>query len=332
MSNPDDSRRVYPSRRDVIVLGIGAFAVAALPFVRRRPARLTRRTVPLMGTLAEIAVRHHDLRFAHAAIDAAFDQLRGVEGLMTRFDCASDIGRANLGAWAAPVRVSHATALVVEAALEWAAASAGAFDPCIGKAVVLWDVANRKEPPATRAVERLADRALYRALELDTWAGDPIVRFTDRDVALDLGGIAKGYGVDRAVKALRDWGVTDGLVNVGGDLYALGTSDDGDPWRVGIRSPHDPWRLERTIGVSDAAVATSGDYLQFFQHRDRRYHHLLDPVTSAPHASSSHSVTVTAGSCMTADVAATTVFGMDPVYANRVLRRCAPDAGIVTRL
>jgi thiamine biosynthesis lipoprotein ApbE len=92
-------------------------------------------------------------------------------------------------------------------------------------------------------------------------------------VGIDLGGIAKGYGVDRAVEALRAWGVTSALVNVGGDLYALGSSEDGDEWEVGIRSPEDPSRLKGVIRIEDRAVATSGDYERFFDYGDRRFHH-----------------------------------------------------------
>jgi FAD:protein FMN transferase len=84
------------------------------------------------------------------------------------------------------------------------------------------------------------------------------------------------------VKTLRGWGISGGLVNAGGDLYALGRSREGEPWRVGIRDPDDPARLMGVLDVEDEAVATSGDYEEFFEHGGRRYHHLLDPITAAP--------------------------------------------------
>jgi thiamine biosynthesis lipoprotein len=285
-----------------------------------------------MGTVAEIAVVHDDRRFAHGAIDAAFRELREVERLMTRFSNSSDVGRANLKGGDGPVPVSESTRTVLLEALAWAESSDGAFDPAVGKAVELWDVANRDEPPPSAAVQRLAARRFYRALDVDTWLGRPVVRFTESDVAIDLGGIAKGYGVDRAVQSLRSRGITDGLVNVGGDLYALGKSADGDPWRVGVRSPFDPGRLAGRTEVTDAAVATSGDYIQYFRYGGRRYHHLLDPATGAPRVSQVHSVTVMAHTCMTADAAATAVFGMPEQRAAGLLRSRAPDARVVTRV
>ena len=157
----------------------------------------------------------------------------------------------------------------------------------------------------------------------------PRVRLTDRDAAIDLGGIAKGYAVDRAADALRRRGIARGIVNVGGDLYAIGRSEDGDPWRVGIRSPADPGGLIGTLDVADAAVATSGDYERFFEYRGRRYHHLLDPETAAPRVSAAHSVTIRASSCMDADAAATAVFGRDRADATRVLRAAGRGVELV---
>jgi thiamine biosynthesis lipoprotein len=215
---------------------------------------------------------------------------------------------------------------VIEEALLWAESSEGVFDPCLGKAIEMWDVLNRRVPPSNSDVRRLAGRQLYRSLDFDR----DRVRFTDRDVALDLGGIGKGYAVDRAVQALRERGIESALVNVGGDLYAMGVSEDNDPWKVGIRSPADPSMLSERIEVSNAAVATSGDYLQYFRHEGNQYHHLLDPTTGAPRLTDVHSVTVLADRCLTADAAATTAFGAPDGTAHQLLRRRAPDARIVT--
>jgi thiamine biosynthesis lipoprotein len=303
----------------MIALGVGAFVVGVAPFLRRRGDRLVRRTVPMMGTIAELSVVHDDSVVAHACIDAAIAELRRVEWLMSRYTATSDVGRANRLAAQDAVEVSPATARVLEAAIAWAIASDGAFDPCIGRAVELWDVEHRTTPPAAADVRRLAGRRLYRALDIDGGAR-PRVRLTHRDAAIDLGGIATGYGVDRAVDALRRQGITRGIVNVGGDLYAIGRSLEGDPWRVGIRSPDDPHGLTGTIEIADAAVATSGDYERFFEYRGRRYHHLLDPDTAAPRVSPVHSVTIQAATCMDADAATTAVFGLDRADAARLLR------------
>lgn len=324
-SNNDGGRR-GPGRREFLALGAGAFALAFAPGVLRGRARLVRRSVPVMGTVAEMAVVHRDERSAHRALDGAVSALVDVERAMTRFRADSDIGRANLAAARDAVTVSPETAHVVQAALRWAEGTDGRFDPAVGRLVAAWDVAHRTSPPPADVVARFAQRRLHRAVEVGTRGGASVLRFHDADVALDLGGIAKGFGVDRAVAALRDWGIRDAIINVGGDLYAMGSSLEGDPWRVGIRSGDEPGRIAQTLEVSDQAVATSGDYEQAFVHDGRRYHHLLDPVTAEPRRVDAHSLTVIADDCITADAAATALFGMERAAASRTLSSLAPGA------
>lgn len=320
-----------PTRREFVALGVGALLVAASPALLRRRPRLVRRQLPVMGTVADVAVVHRDEGWGQGAVQAALEELRRVESLLTWFRDDSEVGRANLRAGLKPVPVGDETARVLEEALRWARGTHGAFDPCLGRAVSLWDVGRRSEPPTDGERARWAGRDLWRALEMGRHQGRTVVRFLDPDVSLDLGGIAKGYGVDRAAEVLRAWGIRDGLVNVGGDLYALGTSEDGDPWRVGVRDPEDPSRLAATLRVEDEAVATSGDYEHFFAHQGRRYHHLLDPTSGEPRRSRSHSVTVVADSCMEADAAATAVFGSRPEEARRRVSAVGSDAEIVHR-
>ena len=323
------SERRGATRREFLAFGAGAFVVAAIPLARRRPPGVARRTLPVMGTIAELAVVHPDERVAQGAIDAAMAELSRVERTMTRFAASSDVGRANAAAARAPVAVGPETALVLSEALRWAGATDGAFDPAIGGAVELWDVTHRHEPPPESRVERLASRALFRRVEIGEWRGSPMVRFHDPDVHVDLGAIAKGYAVDRAVMALRERGVAHALVDVGGDLYALGSAPTGDPWRIGIQDPDDERGIIGEVDVADAALATSGTYVQYFRYRGRRYHHLLDPATAAPRATAVRSLTIQADSCMHADVAATALYGMPAADAARVLTIRAPGGRVV---
>lgn len=318
-----------PNRREFLTLGMGLFVALSLPFAVRRRTLLTRRTLPLMGTLAELQVVHPDEQLAEAAIDAALGELLWVERTMTRFRPDSDIGRANLGAAREAVCLTAATAEVLHAALRWAEASEGRFDPALGAASELWDVLNRQAPPPEREVRHLAGRGFWRRVDLDRFRGKPAVRFEDPELHLDLGGIAKGYGIDRAVAALRARGIRHALVTVGGDLYVLGHAPGGEPWRVGIRSPDDPAALAATLAVSDRAVATSGDYERFFSWRGTRYHHLIDPETAAPRRSALRSATVLAARAIDADAAATSVFGMPRDDAVRTARRLAADAEVI---
>lgn len=317
-------------RREFIAIGTGAFAVAALPFALRRHVAVVRRNVPVMGTIAELTVVHRDEATAQAALEAALTQLRWVDATMTRFSPASDIGRANAGASRDGVPVGAETARLIETALRWSSASDGRFDPALGAASELWDVTNRHEPPPVDAVRRLAGRAFWRHVDLATGSGRSVVRYGERDLHLDLGGIGKGYAIDRAVQALREHGIEHAIVNLGGDLYALGNSPEGEAWRVGIKSPDDQRSLVRTLNVSDRAVATSGDYERFFRWRGTRYHHLMDPATAAPRRTTVRSVTVLADRCVDAEPCAVSIFGLPQDRAQAFARTQIPSAEVIT--
>lgn len=313
-------------RREFVGLAAGAFLVAAIPLSRRRPAELIRRSMPVMGTIADFAVVHRNPAIAHAAIDAAMLELRRVERTMTRFNNVSDIGRANIRASRDGITVSRETALVTAEALRWAHATDGRYDPAVGTLSALWDVTHRHEPPAEDRIAVLAGRQFYRLVEVGSFAGASALRFHDGNVRLDLGSIAKGYAVDRAVDALRRKGISKGLVVAGGDLYALGSGPDDEPWSVGIQSPTDNRRMAGVLQLADRAVATSGTYQQFFRHRGRRYHHLIDPVTGHPRETTMQSLSITAATVMEADVAATALYGLSPSMITAGLAVHAPDA------
>ena len=326
------TKRIFDARldrRELLTLGMGVFVTLSFPRALRRHTTLVKRSVPLMGTIAEIQVAHPSERFAEDAIDAAIAELQWVERTMTRFRDDSDIGRANLGGGRDGVRVTHETAFVIAAALRASSASDGRFDPAVGKASELWDVLNRHEPPPADRVTRLAARGFWRKVDVGEGPGSPRVRFDDPDLHLDLGAIAKGYGIDRATAVLRNRGVRHAIVTVGGDLFALGNSPDGEPWTVGIRSPHDENALAATLRVSDRAVATSGDYERFFMWHGMRYHHLIDPATAAPRRTGFHSATVLASHCMDADAASTSVFGLPREPALAIARRIDAGAEVI---
>jgi thiamine biosynthesis lipoprotein len=217
--------------------------------------------------------------------------------------------------------VSPETGEVVREALEWARRSGGAFDPTLERLTSVWDPASHDAPPDP-ATLRLAveDAGGWPVLEVASLPGAATaVLVRAHRTSLDLGGIAKGYGVDRAAQVLREHGVHRGLVNVGGDLVALGDGPGGRPWRVGIRDPRDGEGIVETVEVVDQAVATSGDYLRFFRHDGTRYHHILDPRTGAPARSAVRSVTVVAADAMTADASATLAFTAGVGEGARVL-------------
>jgi thiamine biosynthesis lipoprotein len=274
-----------------------------------------------MGTQATVLLAH-DGAEAEALLREALAAIRDVERRMTRFVAASEIGRVN-GSPGTAFPVSAETATVVGTALEVARASDGRFDPGLGVPGELWGFYDRRRParlPDAGALRSWSGGAAYRAVELLNEGASASLRLRDGGVQLDLGGIAKGFAVDRAVRRLRAGGVRHALINVGGDLYALGSHPDGRPWQVGVRHPRVPGEFVSLLSLRDTAVATSGDYENFFVAQGRRFHHLLDPRTGRP-ARFHQSVTVTARSVMMADALATAAFASPRVEARRLLKR-----------
>lgn len=318
-------------RRSFLALGAGVLGVAAAPSWLRPEERLVRLTVPVMGTVGELAVPARNEAMARQALQAAASELRRVEALMTRFRADSDVGRFNGAVPGTRVPVAPETAEVVREALGWARRSRGAFDPTLERLTAAWDPAIHAAPPDAETVRAAeADSRGWAALEVASAEGAAeaaLVRAPG--TSLDLGGIAKGYGVDRAAAVLRDHGVFRGLVNVGGDLAALGDGPGGRPWRVGIRDPRDPEGIVETVELVDRAVATSGDYLRFFEHGGRRYHHILDPRTGAPAASPVRTVTVLAADARSADAAATVAFAAGPQDGAWMLLSSPADPRII---
>lgn len=313
-------------RREFVGLGLGAFVAASIPLSIRRPAGVVRRSIPVMGTIAQFAVVHRDPARAQLAIDAAIDELLRVERVMTRFTNTSDIGRANLLASVDAVSVTSETADVTGEALRWADALDGRYDPALGAVSRLWNVKDRHEPPAEERIAELAGRRFHRVVEVGASRGRPVLRLHDDDARLDLGSIAKGFGVDRAVDALRRQGIENALVVAGGDLYALGTAPDGEPWSLGVQSPTDQRVLVGTLRLENRAVATSGTYRQFFRHRGHRYHHIMDPATARPRETAMQSLTIVSDRVMQADAATTALFGLGEAEIERRLASLLPGA------
>lgn len=330
MRNVDFPRLGRVDRREFLALGIGALVVAAVPFrTLARGAKKFRRTVPVMGTIAEIIVVHRDEELANRAIDDAVNALKTTESRFTRYRDDSIVGRINAFAGSRELQVDEGIAHVLQSALKWANASDGTFDPCLLRVIQTWDVAHRTTPPQQTQFARFAGRRLYEKLELNTNSNGAVVHLRDRDAALDLGGIAKGYGVDLAIAALRKHGIEQAIVDVGGDLYALGESPEGRPWKIGIRSPSQPDRIDRTIDVADRAVATSGDYMQYFDYHGRRFHHILDPRSAEPALRKNASTTIIADRCIDADAGATATFSVNATRANEILRNAAPGSSTI---
>lgn len=263
---------------------------------------------PTMGsayrlTLAGDGLRRRDAECAHAAVAAA---LEGVDRAMSLFRADSELVRLNRHPADRPLAVSSGLFEVLSAARQAAERTGGAFDVTVAPLVQAWGFGPgpRRGIPDHAALRARQAAVGYRALHLHAGARTAIKEAAALQV--DLGGIAKGYGVDRAARALDALGFDRYLIEAGGEVRVRGTNARGVPWRVGIERPDAvPQRAYAVLPLTGGAVATSGDYRRYFVQDGRRFSHAIDPAQGAPIGHALCSVTVVAADCMRADALAT---------------------------
>ena len=283
---------------------------------RRRPAYRERRL--LMDTLVTITAHGSEGADPSPGVAAAFARMAEVEATFSSYRAGTPLARLNQsGELASP---SPELRRVLAGALDLSTRAGGRYDPTLGAISDLWGFGPRppkgeRRPPPDAA---LAAALSVSGLEGVTLAPDGLA--LRAGLRLDLGGYAKGYAVDEAVRVLREHGLA-ALVDAGGDMACTGPKPDGKPWRVGVRHPRNRERLLGVVSLDGGAVATSGDYERFFEYQGRRYHHLVDPDTGRP-ARHHGQVTVRAPTCAEADAWATALF-VAPLPQARELARSA---------
>lgn len=241
--------------------------------------------------------------------EMALEEIEELEALMSLYRDGSDVRRLNREAGVEEVSVASRTFGVLRNALELSGITGGAFNVCVLPAEQAWGFKSEQGRKVPFPGERKAQVGEPSDVSLRADGGNYYVRFLDPGVKIDLGGIAKGYAVDMVAALLRDGGVRGALVDIGGDCYCLGRRAGGAPWRVGIRHPRGDGILT-TLELVDRAVATSGDYEDFFIKDGKRYGHIFDPRTNRPAESGVISATVISGSCAVADALATALIVM----------------------
>lgn len=292
--------------------------------VWRQPQSVDRvsRTALIMGTVVDIQAYGDDEKQLSRAVDAAFGEMTRLERLLSRHIPESDISR--LSEAVGGIELSSETVGLLEMGQKVSRQSSGAFDMTLGAVKKLWNIEgeNPRIPTAAELSEALAGTG-PSAL---TIAGNKVTK-TRPEVAVDLGGIAKGYAVDRAVNVLAQAGVASATVNAGGDIRLLG-GKKGEPWRIGIQHPRQADGLLVTLRLQDRAVVTSGDYERFFEQNGQRYHHIFDPATGKP-ARQCQSVTVVAAGAAHADALATAAFVLGPVAGLNLLEGLPDVEGLI---
>ena len=278
-----------------------------------------------MGTTIGLILADND--YSHETVAQSFDALSEIDHLLSVHQSTSELSRVNYdpGHWH---EVSPHFSRVASAAGRISEMTDGAFDVTILPVMRHWGFYEANSPSQNASQDRrllrsILERVDFRQLQVKGRE----VRIASSGYSADFGGIAKGYGVDRVVRALRGHRVRSGLISAGGDIFALGRPEPTRLWRVGIRSPYRPDALCAMVELEDEAVATAGGYENYKIRRDRRIAHILNPRLGV---SSDHvlSATIIAPDAMTADALATATYVMGVENSRRLLEDMPNVEGI----
>jgi thiamine biosynthesis lipoprotein len=305
----------------------GAAAVALAACAGPTPRLVTTARVA-MGSELRLSAWTRDEAAARAAFDEVFAEFDRLDKRLSIWQPGSDVQRINAAAGGPPVPVAADTLAVLAAARQVSDWTGGKFDITFGALTDIWKFDQDQDGRVPGDDEIAARLPLidYTAVSVDERAGT--ASLARPGMRVHLGGIGKGYGVDRAAALLRERGVRDFMIQAGGDLY-VGGLRDGRPWRLGLADPRHPDGPPfGRIDLTDATFSTSGDYERFFIKDGVRYHHLLDPDLGHP-ARGCRSVTIVATRAMLADALSTGVFIMGPDAGLALIERLEDVEGVI---
>jgi len=277
-----------------------------------------------MGTEVSVYLWHDDEPQGNAALEAVFIEIERINVLMSTYLEDSRISAINRDAAARPVDAGDELFRLILRSLDISILTRGAFDVTYDSVGQHYDFRAGERPDSATVLEELKSID-YRLVEMNRT--DNTVSFGQAGVRINLGGIAKGYAVERGVEILKLFGVRHGRVTAGGDTRLLGDRR-GQPWMVGVRDPREEGQVTVTIPLQDEAISTSGDYERFFLEDGKRYHHILQPSTGEP-ASGIRSATVVGPDAVITDALSTSVFVMGVDRGLRLIATLPDYEGIV---
>jgi FAD:protein FMN transferase len=292
------------------------------------PAHRVDETRLSMGSLVALTAWTEDEPLAHRAFDDVFKEFDRLDALMSVWKPGSDVLRVNAAAGDHPVAVSADTLDVLQIAREVSDWTDGTFDVTFGALADVWkfDQDQDDSVPTAAEIARRLPLIDYKAIVIDKSAGT--VFLERKGMRVHLGGIGKGYAVDRAAAILRARGLRDFMIQAGGDLYVAGMRGDR-PWTLGIADPRAPDGPPfAQVELRDRTFSTSGDYERFFMKNGVRYHHILDLRTGQP-ARGCRSVTLVSDRAVIADALAKGVFILGPEKGMALIARLPDVEGVI---
>lgn len=303
--------------------------------------KVFKRAAFTMGSLMEITAYGDDDKRVDNAISKAFSEVKRLDNLMSNYKQDSELSRINREAVKGPTSCDPELIYVIEQSLLYSQITGGAFDITVYPIVNIWGFFGNPngdiigDIPAEKGLKGLLSAVSYKNIIIEDKdsnghgnRGIKTIFFKNPLTQIDLGGIGKGYAVDRVSDILKKEGISSALINFAGNIYAFGSPPRRDEWIVGVRDPKDSQNVIATFKIKDKGVATSGNYERFFVKDGKQYSHIIDPRTGRP-VEGVLSVTIMADNAITADALSTGVFVLGPDDGLKLIERLDNVEGII---
>jgi len=282
----------------------------------------------IMGTRITVELWSEDDQKANQAIEAVLDEMRHIDESMSTYKPSSEVSQVNARAANGPMPISKELFDLLTTAKEYSVITEGAFDITYASVGFMYDFRKHVRPDEAQ-INKALPAVNFRHVLLD--ATQQTVQFSQKGVRIDLGGIAKGYAVDRGIDVLKARGFARAFVSAGGDSRIIGDRF-GKPWMVGIRDPRkEAGAVITRIPLADTAISTSGDYERFFEENGVRYHHIIDPRTGHS-ASKVLSATIIGPYATRTDGLSKTAFVLGPDKAMEIYNRIEDIDAVIVKL
>lgn len=289
---------------------MSAFIILTVIFLKQKKSDSVAYSKALMGTVVEITLMDGEKTSFEQAAKAAFGEIERLENIFSSYKTESNVSEISRSAGGPPVKAAPELIEVLSKAVTVSRLSGGAFDPTVGALAKVWGYSGEKgRLPDEKEIKSLLPLVDWQAIIIDKETS--LAGLKKKGMALNLGGIAKGYIVEKAIDKLKANGVSRAIVKAGGDMVVFQKEDAGKRFTIGIQHPGKPGQLLGECYPVNGAVATSGDYERYFERNNVRYHHILDPRTGWP-ANLSRSATIIAPDATLADALSTAVFVLGP--------------------
>ena len=270
----------------------------------------------LMGCFIEVEVTSKSSEVSNYALEKAFNEMKRVEHLLSKFISDSEVSGLNRSAGKSPVKVSRETFNLVKKAIHYSRLTHGSFDITVSPFIELWNVVSKEGRIPTQAeIKDLSSKVGCHQIVLDEASSS--IFFRCPQMKVDLGSMGKGYAIDCAVEVLKSLGIKKALINAGSTAFSLGDQTS----RVGVANPRQTDEVLETLSVQNGAVATSAAYEQYWEIANRQYGHILNPRTGFPIRADFLSVSVVTSTALLSDLMSTVLFSLGRKEAQTLARK-----------